>query len=125
MADPTISSVQFGRGVAWTSIANRNDRAIDAFRQATVLDPTDGVAATFLAYALLRSDQFAEALTAADTALSLDHRYEEARIARGLALLGLTRTAEGVAELKRGLVLVADPARAQQIITASLEPNTR
>jgi hypothetical protein len=30
-----------------------------------------------------------------------------------------------VAELKRGLVLVADPARAQQIITQSLEPNTR
>jgi hypothetical protein len=125
VADPTIGSLQFSRGVAWTSIPNRNDRAIDAFRQATVLEPTDGVAATFLAFALLRSALFAEALTAADTALTLDHRYEEARIARGLALLGLTRTAEGVAELKRGLVLIADPARAQQIITASLEPNTR
>jgi len=125
VADPTISSLQFSRGVAWTSIPNRNDRAIDAFRQAMVLDPTDGVSATFLAFALLRSDRFQEALAAADQALALDHRYEEARIARGLALLGLTRTAEGVAELKRGLVLVADPARAQQIITQSLEPNTR
>jgi hypothetical protein len=125
VADPTIGSLQFSRGVAWTLIPNRNDRAIDAFRQATVLDPTDGVSQTFLAFALLRSDRFAEALAAADAALTLDHRYEEARIARGLALLGLTRTAEGVAELKRGLVLVADPARAQQIITASLEPNTR
>lgn len=125
VADPTIGSLQFSRGVAWTLIPNRNDRAIDAFRQATVLDPTDGVAQTFLAFALLRSDLFAEALAAADAALTLDHRYEEARIARGLALLGLTRTAEGVAELKRGLVLVADPGRAQQIITASLEPNVR
>ena len=125
VADPTVGSLQFSRGVAWTSIPNRNDRAIDAFRQATVLDPTDGVSQTFLAFALLRSDLFAEALTAADTALTLDHRYEEARIARGLGLLGLTRTAEGVAELKRGLVLMADPARAQQIINTSLEPNTR
>jgi len=125
VADPTISSLQFGRGVAFTSIPNRNDKAVEAFRQATVLDPTDGVAATFLAFALLRSDQFAAALAATDTALTLDPRYEEARIARGLALIGLSRTAEGVAELKRGLALVADAARAQQIITASLEPNTR
>ena len=125
VADPTIASLQFSRGLAWTLIPNRNDRAIDAFRQATVLDPTDSFSQTFLAFALLRSDRFAEALTAADTALTLDHRYEEARIARGLALLRLTRTAEGVAELKRGLVLMADPARAQAIITTNLEPNTR
>ena len=61
---------------------------------------------------------------AADAAILLDPRYEEARIARGVALIGLTRTAEGIADLRRGLLLLADPVRAQQIITSSLEPNT-
>jgi hypothetical protein len=121
-ADPTMAAAQFAMGVA-RSAAGQNDRAITAFTAAMDLDATDGVAATFSAFALLRADRFAEALTAADVALNRDVRYEEARIARGLALIGLGRTAEGVANLKIGLTLMDNATRAQQIITSSLEPN--
>ncbi len=122
VADPTISAAQFGRGVAFTA-RQRYDRAIEAFTLATTIDPSDGVAQTFRSFALLRSDIFAEALTAADAALARDRRYDEARIARGLALIGLGRKVEGAEELKLGLSLMRDAARAQAIITNNLEPN--
>ncbi len=122
-ADPTMAAVPFAMGLARTA-AGQNDRALIAFQEARTLDPTDAVSATFHAYAFLKADRFAEALAAADASIAADPRYEEARIARGVALIGLGRAAEGVAELKRGLTLMDNPARAQQIITASLEPNT-
>ncbi len=122
-ADPTMAAASFQQGLARTANA-QNDRAILAFEKARTLDPTDAIAATFHAYALLTANQFEAALAAADAAIALDARYEEARIARGVALIGLTRSAEGVADIKRGLLLLADPLRAQQIITSSLEPNT-
>lgn len=132
IADPTMAAASFQQGLA--RIANAQDDpptagaqnalAILAFEKARALDPTDAIAATFHAYALLTANQFDAALVAADAAILLDPRYEEARIARGVALIGLTRTAEGVADLRHGLLLLADPVRAQQIITSSLEPNT-
>ena len=122
-ADATMAAASFQQGLARTANA-QNDRAILAFAKARTIDPTDAIAATFHAYSLLTANQFEAALAAADAAIALDARYEEARIARGVALIGLTRVAEGVADLKRGLLLLADPARARQIITSSLEPNT-
>ena len=122
-ADPTMAAASFQQGLARTANA-QNDRAILAYEKARGLDPTDAIAATFHAYALLGANRFDAALAAADAAVALDARYEEARIARGVALIGLARAAEGIADLRRGLLLLADPARAQQIITASLEPNT-
>jgi hypothetical protein len=122
VADPTIAAAQFGRGIAFTA-RQRNDLATDAFTRATAIDPTDGVAQTFRAFANLRTDTFDQALAAADAALGLDRRYEEVRIARGLALIGLGRKGEGVTELKLGLTLMSDPARAQTILTNNLEPN--
>jgi len=121
--DPTMAAVQFAMGLARTA-AGQNDRAITAFQAARTLDPTDAISATFHAYAFLKVDRFAEALSAADAAIAQDPRYEEARIARGVALIGLRRAPEGVAEIKRGLTLMDNAARAQQIITSSLEPNT-
>jgi hypothetical protein len=131
-ADPTMAAASFQQGVARTAIAQNDpptatlqtELAIQAFEKARLLDPTDAIAATFDAYALLTANRFDAALAAADAAVTLDPRYEEARIARGVALIGLTRTAEGVADLRRGLLLLADPVRAQQIIASSLEPNT-
>jgi Flp pilus assembly protein TadD len=122
-ADPTLAAASFQQGLARTA-NKQNDRAILAFEKARALDPTDAIAATFHAYALLSANQFDAALAATDAAIALDARYEEARIARGVALIGLARTAEGVADLRRGLLLLDDPVRAQQIITQSLEPNT-
>ena len=121
--DPTMAAAMFQQGLNRTA-NKQNDRAITAFAQARTLDPTDAIAATFHAYALLGANNFTEALAAADIAVALDSRYEEARIARGVALIGLTRTAEGVADIKRGLLLLADPLRAEQIIASSLEPYT-
>jgi len=131
-ADPTMAAASFQQGLARTANAQndpptatvQNALAILAFEKARTLDPTDAIAATFHAYALLTADKFDLALAAADAAVALDPRYEEARIARGVALIGLTRTAEGVADLRRGLLLLADPVRAQQIITLNLEPST-
>jgi hypothetical protein len=131
-ADPTMAAATFQQGVARTAIAQndpptatlQNELAIQAFEKARLLDPTDAIAATFHAYALLTANRFDAALVAADAAVALDPRYEEARIARGVALIGLNRVPEGVADLRRGLLLLADPVRAQQIITSSLEPNT-
>lgn len=131
-ADPTMAAASFQQGLARTANAQNDPPtaslqktlAIQAFEKARLLDPTDAIAATFHAYAVLATDQFDLALAAADAAVALDPRYEEGRIARGVALIGLNRTAEGVADLRRGLLLLADPVRAQQIITSSLEPNT-
>ena len=131
-ADPTMAAAQFAMGlVRSAAIAtdtdtvppNQRSRAIDAFTAAGALDPTDALAPTFLAFVHLGADQFAEALATADTAIARDPRYEEARVARAIALFGLGRKAEGVADLKRGLVLMDDPARAQKFITDFLEPN--
>ena len=122
-ADPTMAAAQFGLGVA-RSDNQQNDRAIAAFEAARTLDPADALAATFHAYALLVADQFEPALNAADAAIAVDGRYDEAYLARGLALISLGRVPEGVASLKRGLALSANPARAQQLITSYLEPNT-
>jgi Flp pilus assembly protein TadD len=121
--DPTMAAASFQQGLNRTA-NKQNDRAITAFATARTLDPTDAISATFHAYALLGANNFTEALAAADVAVALDPRYEEARIARGIALIGLTRTAEGVADIKRGLLLLADPVRAEQIIASSLEPYT-
>lgn len=121
--DPAMAAAAFQQGLA-RSANQQNDRAITAFEAARTLDPTDAIAAAFHAYALLRADDFTGALGAADAAVALDPLYEDARIARGIALIGLTRTAEGVADLRRGLLLLKDPGRAQQLITTYLEPNT-
>lgn len=133
-ADPTMAAARFALGV-WRSSKIATDtatapptqrtRAITAFTEASTLDPTDALAPTFLAFVHLGADQFAEALAAAETGTARDPRYEEARVARAIALFGLGRTAEGVADLKRGLLLMDNPARAQRFITDFLEPNTK
>jgi tetratricopeptide (TPR) repeat protein len=122
-ADPQLGSAQFGRGVSLSAMGRFADAAA-AFGEAARLDPADASSLAFRAYSLLRLDQDAGALKAATQAVVLDPAYEEAHLARGLTLLALGRVPQGVSELKRGLLLTSDPKRAQQIITANLEPAT-
>jgi len=121
--DPQLAQAQFGRGVSLSALGRFADAAA-AFGEAARLDPADASALAFRAYSLLRLDQDAGALKAATQAVVLDPGYEEAHLARGLTLLALGRVPEGVSELKHGLLLTGDPKRAQQIITANLEPAT-
>ena len=41
----------------------------------------------------------------------------------GLALIATNQKAQGVAELKKGLLLMSDQKRADQLIAENLEPN--
>ena len=121
-ADPDLAAAQLGRGLA-LSRQGRTQEAAAAFGTAEEEDPGDAVAAAFKAYALLATDDTAGALESANRAVALDKLYEDGPIARGLALLAASRRLDGVKALKQGLLLLADPTRAQQLITENLEPN--
>jgi hypothetical protein len=121
-ADPELGAAQLGRGLALSRLG-RTAEAATAFASAQELDPGDAVAAAFRAYALLATDQPEPALESANRAVALDRLYEDGPIARGLALLAANRRVDGVKALRQGLILLADPERAQQLITENLEPN--
>lgn len=121
-ADPAMSAARFGQGVALAAL-DRPGESVAAFTAAVAADPGDAVAQSFRAYLLVRTDAFPQALDAANRAVALDRLYEDAHIARALALIGATRTSEGVAALKRGLALISDRTRAEILIAKSLEPN--
>ena len=57
------------------------------------------------------------------TASTLDTKYEDGPLALGLAQIAAGQKAQGVASLKRGLLLMSDQARADQLIAENLEPN--
>jgi predicted Zn-dependent protease len=121
-ADAKMAAARFGQGLALAAL-DRSPEAARAFAAAAAADPTDAVAQAFRAYLLVRTDAFPQALDAANRAVALDRNYEDGHIARALALFGQTRTADGVAALKRGLLLLADPRRAASLIAKNLEPN--
>lgn len=123
-ADADMVAAEVGRGLSLSAL-NRGTEAADAFGRATTLDPADAGSFAYRAYALLRdgNTRAAEALDAANRAIALDKVHEDGHIARGLALIALNRTPEGVVALKRGLLLLNDPDRARQLIKDSLEPN--
>lgn len=123
-ADPAMSTARFQRGVALIA-RGRIDLAAQGLRGASNADPADAVAPTFRAFALLRADRYAEAYAAGQLAIAIDSRYAEGHIATGIAHIALKRKAAGVAEIRKGLVLMDDPARRQQMIDRYLVPATR
>lgn len=119
---PTLAPALVGRGLVLSRL-ERHEEAVIAFQAAVQADPADAIAQAFLAYALIRIDQFEPAVAAASDAIRLDPTYADGYIALGLALIGLDQKPKGVGQLKKGLLLMSDDARAATIISESLEPN--
>jgi tetratricopeptide (TPR) repeat protein len=119
--DPTLAAAEFGRGLALSELKKTAPSAV-AFGQAAKLDPTDASAFGFRAYALLQADREADALTAARQAVALDARYADAFVPFGLALLATGDKAPGVKALRRGLILLEEPDRADELISEHLDP---
>lgn len=114
-------TVAFGRGVALSALGKTPASEV-AFATAARLDPTDSAAAAFQAYALLQGDRTPEALAAAQRAVTLDPRYADAFLPYGISLLASGDRANGIVALRRGLLLLEEPDRANRLIVQHLEP---
>ena len=118
--DATLSAAELGRGIALSRLGN--DRpSLAAFTAAARLDPADPAAAGFRAYGLLRADRVPEAVATAQIAVGLDPRYADAFLPFGIALLATGDKANGIKALRRGLVLLEEPDRADRLIRAQLQ----
>jgi hypothetical protein len=117
--DETMGAAEFGRGLALAGLG-RNGPSTAAFAAAAADDPGDPAAQGFLAYALLRAGRTAEAVAAAQAAVKLDPRYADGFLPLGIALLGSDDRAGGVKALRRGLILLEEPQRADQLIAQHL-----
>ena len=120
--DATLAPALLGKGL----VLSRLDRTADAvpvFQAAVAQDAGDAIGQAFLAYALIATNQNEAAVTAATAAMTLDTKYEDGPIALGLAQIAAGQKATGVANLKKGLLLMTDQKRADQLIAENLEPN--
>ena len=120
--DPTLAPALLGEGLVLSRL-DRTAEAVPVFQAAVAQDPGDAVGQAFLAYALVATNQNEAAIAAATTASTLDTKYEDGPLALGLAQIAAGQKAQGVASLKRGLLLISDQARADQLIAENLEPN--
>jgi predicted Zn-dependent protease len=120
--DPTLALALLGEGLVLSRL-DRTAEAVPVFQAAVAQDPGDAVGQAFLAYALIATNQNDAAIAAATTASTLDTKYEDGPIALGLAQIAAGQKAQGVASLKKGLLLMSDQARADQLIAENLEPN--
>jgi PDZ domain len=118
--DATLAAAELGRGVALSKLG-RDRPSLVAFTAAARLDPADAAAAGFRAYALLQEDRVPEAVAAGQTAVGLDPRYADAFLPLGIALLAAGDKTNGVKALRRGLVLLEEPDRADRLIRAHLQ----
>ncbi len=119
--DATLSAAELGRGIALSKLG-KDRPSLVAFTAAARLDPADPAAAGFRAYALLQEGRVAEAVAAGQTAVALDPRYADAFLPLGIALLTSGDKANGVKALRRGLVLLEEPDRADLLIRNHLQP---
>lgn len=117
--DATMGAAEFGRGLALAGLG-KNGPSAAAFAAAAADDPGDPAAQGFLAYALLRTGRTPEAVTAAQSAVTLDPRYADAFLPLGIALLGSNERSGGVKALRRGLILLEEPERADRLIAQHL-----
>ena len=67
-----------------------------------------------------RAGRTPEAIAAAQAAVTLDPRYADGFLPLGIALLGNDDRAGGVKALRRGLILLEEPERADQLIAQHL-----
>ena len=119
--DATLAPAEFGRGLALSELDKSGPSAV-AFAAAGRLDPTDPAAPGFQAYSLLQLDRTADALAAARRAVALDPRYAEGFLPFGIALIASGEKPAGVKALRRGLVLLEEPDRADRLIAQHLDP---
>ncbi len=120
--DPALAPALLGQGLVLTRLERTGD-AVPVFQATVAADPGNAVANAFLAYALVATKQYDGAIAAATEAARLDPNYEDGPIALGLALIATGEKAKGVAQLKKGLLQMADQKRADQLIAENLEPN--
>jgi superkiller protein 3 len=118
--DATLAAAELGRGVALSKLGQDRPSLV-AFTAAARLDPADAAAAGFRAYALIQEDRVPEAVAAGQTAVGLDPRYADAFLPLGIALLAAGDKTNGVKALRRGLVLLEEPDRADRLIRAHLQ----
>jgi hypothetical protein len=121
-ADPTLDQARFDRALALSALG-KDQQAAQALAKVAADDPNDALAAAYQAYLLVKLNRLDEAVASADQAIALDPGYEDGYAAKGLALLAKGQRAQGLRLLKQGIVLLSDPTRAQQLITANLEPS--
>jgi len=119
--DATLAAAEFGRGLALSELDKSGPSAV-AFAAAARLDPTDPAAPGFQAYSLLQLDRTADALAAAQRAVALDPRYADGFLPFGIALIASGDKPAGVKALRRGLLLLEEPDRADQLIAQHLDP---
>ena len=119
--DRTVAAAEFGRGVALSALGKTAPSGV-AFAAAARLDPTDPAAAGFQSYALLQGNRTADALAAAQRAVGLDPRYADAFLPYGISLIASGDKANGVIALRRGLLLLEEPDRANRLIAQHLDP---
>ncbi len=122
VADPNLAPALLGKGLVLSRL-DRTTEAVPAFQSATTSDPGSAIAQAFLAYALITMKQYDGAIAAATEATRLDPIYEDGPVAHGLALIASGQKAPGVAQLKKGLLLMSDQKRAEKLIAQDLEPN--
>ena len=118
---PSIGAIAFGRGVALSAMGKTAASEV-AFATAGRLDPTDPAAAAFQSYALLQGDRTVNALAAAQRAVTLDPRFADSFLPYGISLLASGDRANGIVALRRGLLLLEEPDRANRLIVQHLDP---
>ncbi|MFO0878265.1 MAG: protein kinase [Gemmataceae bacterium] len=85
--------------------AMRRTQAVEAYTEATALDPSHPLPLVRRAHAEMMLRQYDEALADLERALKLDGQYAEAHIGRGAVFLQMQRYREALLALERGLEL--------------------
>jgi hypothetical protein len=117
----SLSAAAFGQGLALDTTGH-DPAAANAFAHAAALDHANASALAFEALAEEQVHLPYLAVSPALAAVALDPSDPNALASNAIALMQTGQPAEGIAALKRSLVLTDDQARAQMLITSFLEP---
>ena len=69
----------------------------------------------------MQENRVAEAVAAGQAAVALDARYADGFLPLGMALIASGDKANGVKALRRGLILLEEPDRADMLIRTQLQ----